>query len=108
MWCHSARLWKVPHGWSVVAVSVALGVVAYAQASASPAAGEQQREPQTPVFRSGVTLVTTDVIVRDASGQFVSDLSPDEFSVYENDVRQEVSSLVLVHGGRVFDVLTPP
>ena len=108
MWCHSARVWKVPHGGLVVAASVALGVAAYAQASASPAAGEQQPEPQTPVFRSGVTLVTTDVIVRDASGQFVSDLSPDEFSVYENDVRQEVSSLVLVHGGRVFDVLTPP
>ena len=108
MWRHSARLWKVPNGWSVVAVSVALGVAACAQASASPVAGEQQLEPRTPVFRSGVTLVTTDVIVRDANGQFVSDLSPEEFSVYENDVRQEVSSLVLVHGGRVFDVLTPP
>lgn len=108
MWRHSARLWKVPNGWAVVAVVVALGVAACAQASASPEAGEQQFELQRPIFRSGVTLVTTDVIVRDANGQFVSNLSPEDFSVYEDDVRQDVSSLVLVHGGRVFDVLTPP
>ena len=79
-----------------------------AQAPASPGQPpDSQSNPQTPVFRSDVTLVTTDVIVRDPNGQFISDLSPEEFTVYENDVRQEVSSLVLVHGGRVFDVLAP-
>ena len=30
---------------------------------------------QQPTFRSGVTLVTTDVIARGERGQFVSDLS---------------------------------
>ncbi len=63
---------------------------------------------QEPVFRSGVTLVTTDVIVRDGDGQFLPDLTRDDFTVYEDGVPQEIASLVLVHGGRVFNQLLPP
>ena len=61
-----------------------------------------------PVFRSGVTLVTTDVIVRDGDGQFLPDLTRDDFAVYEDGVPQGIASLVLVHGGRVFNQLLPP
>ena len=61
-----------------------------------------------PVFRSGVTLVTTDVIVRDGDGQFLPDLTRGDFTIYEDGVPQQLASLVLVHGGRVFNQLLPP
>ena len=39
------------------------------------------QEPQTPVFRAGVEVVTADVVVIDKSGQPVIDLKPSEFIV---------------------------
>ncbi|MBI4888224.1 MAG: VWA domain-containing protein [Acidobacteria bacterium] len=63
---------------------------------------------QQPTFRVSVDLVTTDVIARDGQGQFISDLKSDEFEVYEDGVKQEIVSLVLTHGGRVFNVQAPP
>ena len=63
---------------------------------------------QRPTFRADVTLVTTDVIVRDERGQFVADLKREDFEVLEDGVPQEVGSLVLVHGGRVFNLHAPP
>ena len=64
--------------------------------------------PQQPTFRVNVDLVTTDVIVRDSKEQFVSDLKPTEFEVFEDGVKQEIVSVVLTHGGRVFNVQSPP
>jgi VWFA-related protein len=55
-----------------------------------------------------VDLVTTDVIVRDAKGQFVADLTKDDFDVFEDGVPQTVSSIILVHGGRVSNLQLPP
>ena len=60
-----------------------------------------------PTFRADVTLITNDVIVRDSRGQFVSDLRRDEFAIYEDGVEQEVASLVLIHGGRAFNLQLP-
>ena len=85
------------------AIAVALGVVAGAQTQQPPATADQ-----TPVFRSDITLVTTDVIVRDENGQFLPDLAPDDIMVFEDGVEQEIASLVLVHGGRVYNQLLPP
>ena len=48
------------------------------------------------------------MIVRDGDGTFIPNLSPEEFLVKEDGVLQEVVSLVLVQGGRVFNQLTPP
>ena len=74
----------------------------------APQATTQAELPQ-PTFRVAVELVTTDVIVRDSkTDSFVSDLKVDEFEVYEDGVRQEIVSLVLTHGGRVFNVKLPP
>ena len=61
-----------------------------------------------PTFRMAIDLVTTDVIVRDDSGQFVADLNKDEFEIFEDGVKQEIASIVLVHGGRVLNQLLPP
>ena len=72
-----------------------------------PASGEVV-VPGQPTFRARIDLVTTDVIVRDDRGQFVADLKREEFEVYEDGVKQEIVSLVLTHGGRVFNQATPP
>jgi VWFA-related protein len=67
-------------------------------------AGAQSAQP----IRSGVTLVTTDVIPRDAAGRFVADLTRDNFAVTEDGVPQAIVSFALVHGGRVFSAVEPP
>jgi VWFA-related protein len=80
----------------------------HAQAPQAPAAPAPQT-PGQPTFRVSVDLVTTDVIVRDKTNdQFIADLKPSEFEVYEDGVKQDIVSLVLTHGGRVFNVQTPP
>ena len=61
-----------------------------------------------PTFRAGVTLVTTDVIVRDRDGVFIGDLNKEDFRVLEDGVEQEIVSLVMVHGGRVYNQLVLP
>jgi VWFA-related protein len=56
-----------------------------------------------------VDLVTSDVIVRDDQGQFVSSLSKNDFDVYEDGVKQDLVTFVLTHGGRVInDISAPP
>ena len=85
--------WKISF---LVAAVLAAGVLNPAEAQPPP------------VFRSGVTLVTTDVIVRDDEGQFIPDLTRDDFTIHEDGVPQRLASLVMVHGGRVFNQLLPP
>ena len=96
-------------------VAVALGVVAGAEtqtpgqeAVGPETVGRIQTTGPAPVFRSGVTLVTTDLIPRDDTGLFIPDLTEDEITVYEDGEPQEIASLVLVHGGRVYNQLLPP
>src|SRR5687767_4576155 len=88
-------------------------VPVYAQAAppapASPAARAQVAPAPQPTFRVSVDLVTTDMIPRDAkTDQFIADLKPGEIEVYEDGVEQEIVSLVLTHGGRVYNQLSPP
>ena len=68
--------------------------LAAAQAPAAP----------NPTFRTSVNLVSSDVIVRNRRGQFQADLTRDDFEVYEDGIKQELSSFTLVHGGRVLGV----
>jgi VWFA-related protein len=76
-------------------------------AAGSPA-GDQQPAVREPVFRSGIQLVTLDVIPRTADGRFVPNLTTDDFQVLEDGSPQKVTSLVMVHGGRVFTLASPP
>lgn len=62
---------------------------------------------QQPTFRGGVTLVNTDAIPRDDKGRFVSDLTRENFTVFEDGVPQVVTSFSLVQGGRTFNLLSP-
>lgn len=86
-----------------------LCVCSAALAAQAPPAGAQPPSSQGQVtFRASVDLVTTDVIVRDGRGQFVADLKLGDFTVLEDGVPQQISSIVLVQGGRVNNVVLPP
>jgi VWFA-related protein len=66
----------------------------------------QTPQPNQPTFRTGVTLVTTDVIPRDGSGRFIPDLTKDNFTILEDGEPQKIESFSLVHGGRTYNTLT--
>ncbi len=97
-----------PTAWRSVGPGIAVlylmasGLVLGQGQTSSPAAS------QPPDFRVAVDLVTLDVIPRTATGQFVPDLTKDEFQVLEDGVAQQVTSIVMVNGGRVFNLLSPP
>jgi len=55
-----------------------------------------QERPAQPVFRLGVNFVEVDAVVTDGNGQFVRDLTPEDFEVYENGRPQRVSVFSLV------------
>jgi len=63
---------------------------------------------QQPTFRGGITLVSTDVIVRDQNGRFVADLTRDNFTVREDGQPQTISSFTMVRAGRTYNLLLPP
>jgi Ca-activated chloride channel family protein len=46
--------------------------------------------PQVPVFRGGVDLVNVGVTVIDKKGSLITDLTPDDFEVYEDGRKQSV------------------
>src|SRR5262245_62133548 len=92
--------------WSMVwlmALTALLGAQGGGQAP--PA---QNPAPQAPTFRVNVDLVRTDVIPRDEKGNFISDLTKDEFEIYEDGVKQDIASMTISHGGRIRNVLAPP
>ena len=103
-------------GAAALVAAVGCSVLVLAQTQTSPpepaatSVGQIQQGVPQPTFRAGVTLVNTDVIPRHRDGSFVSDLSKDNFRVFEDGVEQEIARLLMVHGGRVFNqfVLPPP
>lgn len=102
------------NAWASAFGVVFLGAVLSAQVPPTPAPqAPQTPPPQTPprsdqVIRARVDLVTTDVIVRDNTGQFIADLKKEDFEVFEDEVKQELVSFMLSHGGRIFNVAAPP
>jgi VWFA-related protein len=96
---------RVSTFWSAATwFAVIAGLSAQAPAPAPP----KPPADQTPTFRVQIDAVTMDVIVRDEGGRFVTDLTKDEFEVYEDGVKQDLTSLTVVAGGRVSNVLEPP
>jgi VWFA-related protein len=100
--------------WST-ALLVAAAVGLSAQAPAQPPAQAPAQPPanagatqQKPTFRVQVDLVTNDIVVRDDRGNFIPDLKKEEFEVFEDGIRQDITSMTVVTGGRVTNVLAPP
>jgi VWFA-related protein len=95
-------------GSCAIATALLSGPSVLAQnAPATPPQTPAAADPQQ-VIRTGVELITTDVIVRDSRGQFIADLKKDEFEIFEDGVKQQLVSFTLTHGGRVFNVAAPP
>ena len=95
-------LWST--AWLVVLTA---GLCAQAGTPAQPAPAPQGNQPQ-PTFRVQIDLVTTDVIPRDEKENFIADLSKSEFEIFEDGVKQEITSMTVSHGGRVSNILAPP
>jgi VWFA-related protein len=91
--------------WSPVLWATLVAGLA-AQAPAPQGTNQQS----TPTFRVQIDAVSMDVIVKDEQGRFIPDLKKDEFEVYEDGVKQEISSMTMSHGGRVSNILeaAPP
>jgi Ca-activated chloride channel family protein len=66
-------------------LALALGIAA----TAAAALAAQQRGPQP--FRAGVELVSLNVTVTDAAGKYVTDLGRDDFAVYEDGAKQNLT-----------------
>lgn len=96
--------------FAVAAVGGPMDAQTPPQPPATQKPSTQKPDQSREVIRRRIDVVTTDVIVRDNRGQFVSDLKKEDFEVFEDGVPQEVSSFVLTHGGRVYNqiVAAPP
>jgi VWFA-related protein len=95
--------------WLMTVAFATAAVTAASTQGTTPPAATPQAATQQPTFRVAVDLVTTDVIPRDSrTDQFIADLKAEDFEVYEDGVKQDIVSLVLTHGGRVFNVQAPP
>lgn len=64
-------------------------VAAPATSTAAPAAVDKQDKPQ--VFRAGIEVVSLNVTVTDPQGRYLTDIGQDEFSVFEDGAKQELT-----------------
>jgi VWFA-related protein len=92
--------------WSA-ALSVVLVAGLSAQVPTPPKPAEAPAQ-EKPTFKVQIDLITNDVVVRDEKGQFVPDLRLEEFEVYEDGVKQDISSMTVFTGGRLTNLLAPP
>ena len=97
-----------PHGFSAAASSVAVVALAAVLSAQAPTPAQPAQPQEKPTFRVQVDLVTNDVVIRDDKGNFISDLKPEEFKIYEDGVLQELASMTVVTGGRVFNPMAAP
>ena len=68
--------------------SLTAGAVAVALVAAN--AAQPPPQPQVP-FRAGVDVVSLNVTVTDGTTRYVTDLAKDDFNVFEDGVKQEVT-----------------
>jgi VWFA-related protein len=95
--------------WSTATlVALTAGLSAQTPATPSPSPSNTAKTQERPTFKVQVDLVTNDIIVRDEKGNFIPDLKKEEFEIYEDGVKQDISSMTVVTGGRVTNVLAPP
>jgi VWFA-related protein len=100
------------HGFWAAVLNVALVASLSAQAPKTPAPVTPTPPPANPAqrgpdFRARVDLITNDIVVRDSKGNFVPDLKPEDIQVYEDGVLQELVSMTVVTGGRVYNPMQP-
>lgn len=74
----------------------AAGVLVVASLFASSPLPPSQRPEQSPSFRSGIQLIEVDARVFDRDGRFVTDLTVDDFEIFEGGRRQTIQTMFLV------------
>lgn len=75
--------------WLVgLALTVLLCTMAHGQQPPDPQASQA---PQAPSFTAGVDIVSLNVTVTDPAARFVTDLQQEDFSVFEDGVKQDVT-----------------
>ena len=99
--------------WTTASIVVlATGLTAQSLPSQAPTPQKSAPPPQvdkaSQPFRISIDLVTNDIIVRDEKGNFVPDLKRDEFEIWEDGVKQDITSMTVVTGGKVNNLLAPP
>jgi VWFA-related protein len=85
---------------AAIAISVVLGFAQSPAPTTSPAKNDDH------VVRIGVTLVQVDAVVTDAKGNHVAGLKPEDFEVYEDGHRADITNFSYV--GAVTPSLAPP
>src|SRR5437868_1291762 len=85
----------------MIRTSLSILVLLAAAAAGLPSLAQttQNKEQQEEVVRVGSSEVVLDAVVRDKKGRVVKDLGPSDFEVYEDGVRQDVTSFRLVSRG---------
>ncbi len=79
-------------GMDRIRTGISVGVTALLVVAAAPAIAKQEAGPQEPpAFRSEVQVVSHSVAVVDREGEPVQGLGLADFTVYEDDERQEIS-----------------
>jgi VWFA-related protein len=95
--------------WSTaLLVVLAASLSAQAPAPATQASPPAPAAQEKPTFKIQVDLVTQDIVVKDDKGNFIPDLKKEDFEIFEDGVKQDISSMTVVTGGRVTNVLAPP
>ena len=85
-----------------------LGKIGLPMLAATVVVSAQTPTPQgQTTFRGRSDYVTTDVIVKDSNGQFVPNLRPEDFQVFEDGVEQRLAHFEPIIGGRAMGDLTP-
>lgn len=70
------------------------------KATSTPTSSSQAQDQA--IFRATANYVYSDVRVVDAKGQFVPNLGPDDFKIYEDGVEQKMQYFQVAVGGRNF------
>jgi VWFA-related protein len=109
MYNSNAMSLKMNGFWSTASLFVmATGLATVSGQTPAPAQAPASAPQERATFRLQVDLVTNDIIVRDEKGNFVPDLKRDEFEIWEDGVKQDITSMTVVTGGKVNNLLAPP
>src|SRR5687767_2209485 len=89
----AVRLRHVRWPFLVMLVAASFTVLASPQqpSAGPPPAQTPGQRPQGPSFRAGVELVSLNVTVTDGTSRFVTDLTQDDFAVYEDGIKQDLT-----------------
>jgi Ca-activated chloride channel homolog len=70
----------------------AIALALAAAVSTGPAAAQAPRPtPRPPVFEAGIEVINLNVSITDARGEYVTGLTKEDFAVFEDGVKQEIS-----------------